>query len=172
MSVVVISVLHHRKEYFLYSLDTKELLETKAELQNKMGVLDPELKTNLQFAISVMDTMPLEMKKNAELLVDGNQTLLSFRAGSLCKRYIVFQGHDGIKFHQRIKFNRELCHDDLHDAFFRGHECPHVPSCRSQAMKAVYPGHAPLEINIVCKELRITFSDPNPKVTIALPSPV
>lgn len=172
MSVVVISVFHHRKEYFLRSLDTEELLQTKAELQNKMGVLEPELKTNLQFAISVMDTMPLKMKTNAELLVDGNQTLLRFIAGSCFKRYVVFQGHDGIKFHQRIKFNRELCHDDLHDAFFHGHECPHVPSCRSQAMNAVYPGRTQLEINIICKELRITFSDPKPKVTIVLPSPV
>lgn len=156
------------------SLDTEHLLtltdtEQKKVEMSKLGVLEPELKTNLQLAISVMDTMPHKMKTNAELLVEGNQTLFKIRAGDPYLRCVVFQGHDDIKLHWTIKFNRDLCHDDLHEAFFHGHECPHDTPCRRQAMKVIYPYRNPSEISIVCKELRITFSDPNPVKTIVVP---
>lgn len=134
-----------------------------------MGLLGPELKTSLQFAISAMYKIPNMLKENAELLVEGDQGLIRISTGDPSLRCVVFHGHEGMRLHQTIQFRRELCKKDLHEAFFHGHDCPHDTSCRSQAMNVLFPGHKPLEIKIVCKELRITFSDPDPVQAIMVP---
>ncbi|KAB5582187.1 hypothetical protein PHYPO_G00184280 [Pangasianodon hypophthalmus] len=167
--IIIIITMASDMEFVVPSLDTEHLLKTKVKM-TRQGVLEPELKTNLQFAISAMDRVPCMLKKNAELLVEGNQSLLKITTGNPCLRCVVFQGHEGLTIHHTLKFKRELCDDDFHDAFFHGHDCPHDPPCRKQAMEAVWPTYRKqLEINIICKELRITFSDPNPEDTVLVP---
>ncbi|XP_053357573.1 uncharacterized protein LOC128528623 isoform X1 [Clarias gariepinus] len=156
--------------YYLPSLDTENLLEQQVKL-NHLGVLEPQLKTNLQFAISAMDTLPRILKKTAELVVEGEKTLVRIMAGRSNLRCVVFQGHEGTVLHQIIQLDRNLLPEDIHDAFFRGHDCPYNTPCKMQARDAVgYRSQSQFEINIVCKELRLTFSDPNPEEMIALPS--
>lgn len=158
----------YRLEINVPSMDTEHLLQRKMTLIQQ-GRLEPQLKTNLQFAISAMDKIPLVLKKNAVLLVEGDQFLLRIYSGKPNLRCAVFQGNDGIIIHHTINFYRELHEDDIHGAFFQGHDCPYDRSCRDQAMNAVYPGREPLELNIICKDLRITFSDPNPVKAIVVP---
>lgn len=159
----------NRREFTVHSMDTEELLLKKVELNN-LGILEPELKTNLQFAISAMDTIPHMLKKNASLVVEGNQILLTIRVGTPTLRCVVFQGpEEGIKIHYKLQYNRALCKDDINMAFFQGHDCPHDTPCMDQARQLIYPSRNQLELNIVCKELRITFSDPYPIVAIVLP---
>lgn len=157
-----------RTNFNLPSLDTEHLLQQKVEL-SRLGLLDPELKSNLQFATSAMDRIPHMLKMNAELLVEGNQTLLRITAGSPSLHCVVFQDQKGIQLHQTIQFSRNLCQEDIHEAFFHGHECPHDTPCRKQAISMLYPFNRPLELKVFCKELRITFSDPNPTTAFVLP---
>lgn len=157
-----------RTDFTVPSLDMGHLLQQKAEL-SRLGLLDPELKTNLQFATSAMDRIPHMLKINAELLVDGNQTLLRITAGSPNLHYVVFQDHEGIQLHQKIQFSRNLCQEDIHEAFFHGHKCPHDTSCRQQAVNMLSLYNRPLELKVFCKELRITFSDPNPTTAFMVP---
>ncbi|XP_053357574.1 uncharacterized protein LOC128528623 isoform X2 [Clarias gariepinus] len=157
-------------EYTVPSLDTENLLEQRVKL-NQLGVLDPELKTNLQFAISAMDKLPNTLKKNAELVVEGEKTLVKIRAGRPSLRCVVFQGHEGTVLHQTIHVNRELLPEDIHEAFFIGHDCPHDEPCWMQARTALnHLFKCQLQINIICKEVRVTFSSPEPEGTIMVPS--
>lgn len=137
---------------------------------SQLGVLEPELKRNLLFAISAMDTLPLMLKKSAGLLVEGSQILISITAGNPSLHCVVFQDHEGIRLHQTIKPNRELRLDDFHKAFFHGHDCPHDTPCWEQAMNIRSVSSRQLELNIVCKELRVTFSDPAPVEAIVVPT--
>lgn len=149
-------------------MDTEDLLLKKVELRNQ-GILEPNLETNLQFAISAMDTIPHMLKTNASLVVEGKQTLLTINVGTPTLHCVVFQGPEGIKIHHKIQFKRELCKEDIHMAFFHGHNCPHDVPCKDQAKNFIYFGRNQLELNIVCKELRITFSDPCPVEAIMVP---
>ncbi|KAI4884757.1 hypothetical protein NFI96_000848 [Prochilodus magdalenae] len=113
-------------------MDAESLLVKKVQL-NREGLLDPVLKTNLKFAIAAMEVLPTAMKRNTELLVEGDQMVLKFYTHDQPKlKFTVFQDLEGPKLHQKITVGQTLNRSDIKEAYFIGHSCPQDEPCRNQ----------------------------------------
>ncbi|KAL7889193.1 hypothetical protein AOLI_G00014510 [Acnodon oligacanthus] len=150
------------------NLDLEHLLLQKVRL-NLDGLLDPVLKTNLQFAMAAVDVLPAAMKKKAELLVEGDKMLVKFYSNNQPQlQIVVFQDPEGTKLHLKIRVDRPLEANDIDKAYFTGHSCPHATPCREQAVTSLLYSRN-REIKVICEELRLTFSTSEPEETIVVP---
>lgn len=148
-------------------MDIENLLELKLRL-SQSDPPDPVVQSNLKFAIAAMEALPVVMKTNSELLVEGEQTLIRITAGQPQRSFTVFEDNEGRKLHQKARFNRALNIDDIDMAYFIGHCCPHTTPCRQQAINALFVS-SNVEIKVICKELRLTLTPARPEKTIMLP---
>lgn len=155
------------------SLDLDCLLSVKVQL-HKQGLLDSQLKTNLQFSIQAIEPFPASKRYNACLMVEGDDFLVKITAGNPVLYYTVHTGPNGPQLHQRVKPESKLTTASLSESHFAGHQCrDEIESCMEQARKALSrktekkSSHLDkMEIKITCGEFHLTYSTHQPQQTL------
>ncbi|XP_073729485.1 uncharacterized protein [Misgurnus anguillicaudatus] len=155
------------------SLDLDCLLSVKVRL-HKQGLLDSQLKTNLQFSIQAIEHFPASKRYNACLTVEGDDFLVKIIAGNPVFYYTVHTGPNGPQLHQKVKPESKLTTTSLSASHFAGHQCrDEIESCMEQARKVLSQmteekssNLDKMEIKITCGELHLTYSTHQPQQTI------
>lgn len=154
------------------SLGVQCILPIKAYL-GRNSLLDPVLKSNLDYAMKAVEALPISKRSNAILDVAGDSTLLRISTGKPVFQHTVWNDGDGFKLLQKVTIkNTKLTARDIDESHFAGHQCrDEVLSCMKRAHEKVTSkegGLSNVELKISCGELHLTYVTQSPSTTIEI----
>lgn len=166
--------LSFRKQFNVPMLDLESLLSAKVKLRQD-GLLDSHLKSSLDHVTQVLDTMPASKRRDVSLLLEGERHLVKFISGTPSLHFTVWQGTAGPELVQRVQVSARLTHASIAKSHFAGHRCrDDFESCMARAQQVAGTsegGLANVELKIVCGELHLTYTTPQPQATIEIRPP-
>lgn len=154
------------------TLSVQSILPIRTDLGHR-NLLEPVLKSNLDFAMKAVEALPISKRTNAVLDVAGEYTLLRIKTGQPIFNHTVWNDGNGLKLHQKITVkNTKLTTKDVDKSHFAGHCCKdELQSCMKRARAEVGSkegGCSNVELKIICGELHLTYVTQNPSRTIEI----
>ncbi|KAL6488092.1 hypothetical protein MHYP_G00047180 [Metynnis hypsauchen] len=163
------------KNYTVPCLDLDSFLSAKVKIRQD-GLLDSNLKTNLDFAVQTLEGFPASKRRDVSLTVEGERQLVRFTAGTPVLLYSVRLGPKGPEMHQKVPVGARLDPTCLKEWHFAGHLCQdELESCMEQARRVLNheaqknpSGLSELELRITCGELRLTYVTQQPQRSLVV----
>ncbi|KAL2099203.1 hypothetical protein ACEWY4_005683 [Coilia grayii] len=159
------------KQFTVPILDLDSFLAAKVKLRQE-GLLDAQLKSNLEHVTRLLDSMPAAKRRDVSLLVEGERQLIRFTAGTPGLHYTVRQGAAGPELLQRVQAGPRLTRASITKTHFAGHRCrDDFESCMERAHQVVGTSEVGLvnvELKIACGELLLTYATSHPQATVEI----
>lgn len=154
------------------TLSVQSILPIRTDLGQR-NLLEPVLKSNLDFAMKAVEALPISKRTNAVLNVAGEYTLLRIKTGQPIFNHTVWNDGDGLKLLQKVTLkNTKLTAKDIDKSHFAGHCCKdELQSCMNRARAEAGSkegGCYNVELKIICGELLLTYVTQNPSRTIEI----
>ncbi|XP_066535821.1 uncharacterized protein [Hoplias malabaricus] len=170
-----ISTMTEIKNFTVPNLDLDTFLSAKVKVRQE-GLLDSTVKTNLDFAMQMLEKFPVSKRRNVSLTVEGERQLVRFTAGTPTLFYTIRLGLKGPELQQKVPVGAHLTSSCLSESHFAGHLCrDELESCMEQAKRILNheaqsnpSGVSDVELRITCGDFRLNYVTQQPLRTLVV----